>query len=548
MKFSLGLTLLLAGLALFGATREELQEFFPVAKALREGNVAGNMPALESLAKRNVFASQALYLIHSRGYGGQSIDYRKAVEYFDLSFRRSEPFWTAEFREVWEARRLPPTPKTQSITINVWGGSYQQPRVLRRNFLLQGKYPLVKCYLEEMANIGGIGARVLFSACSGVVDRNLEIDKELHSKAIELGCAAAKYSSSSGIGSGIGPEQFKLLRSAADDGYVPAMIRAAEILTNFQRKEGPPLDLKAARLYLNRAAEKCAGYAPVGCKHAEGDLNTAKKLLAEIPDPDLSTLQLLESGKTSKSQVYSELLVYILAARDDHPSCGYFRALLEPDPRKALAMKKEAAMNGSAEAVRHLLATYNIDSDDYWMILYLAGKLGFQSEKKLSYYEQAFAVLQSKGYRLPGNGYKEGLAQLAEVHPPARQLYDSEFGREEKKEERLTFRVSHPETLAAEWFELQGRKGVKLSVKPSDQQRYVDFTRTPLPDEKPGSLSIRGNVSGLNNYVVWCDLILPDGKKKRIGVNEFYSGPLPLRMRLNVAPGDRTFELLIQGL
>ncbi len=89
---------------------------------------------------------------------------------------------------------------------------------------------------------------------------------------------------------------------------------------------------------------------------------------------------------------------------------------------------------------------------------------------------------------------------------------------------------------------------MKVSVKPSEQQEYVDITRKPPTTEVFKAFSIRANISGLNSSMVWADLILPDKSRKRLTVNEYYSGAIPVRMRLNIAPGERNFELIITGL
>lgn len=534
--------LLLAGTALFGECRPGFDEFLPVARKMRQETIRESMKSLEAMAAKNDFAARALYLIYSRGYYGLPVDYAAAVRYFDRLFDGdSVLFWTDEYRNVWTVFRLPPMEKDEVLFIKSWGGSYSNPRVIREKFILQGKYPLKSCYLEEMANIGGVGARVLFSGWAGRPDGS---DEECRQRAIELGGAAAMYSAAGNPG--ISPEKLKLLRSAADAGHVPAMIGAATALTG----EKFPVDLKAARKYLSAAIEKCKTYEPIGCVHAQEDLKRAKTLLADIPDPGLTTPELLEAGRKSPSSTYSRLVIGEIASRNDHPSCEYFRATLERNHRKALAMKKNAVANGSPEAVRELLGASYTDNPDYWFTLYQAGKLGLpplNPDEKRGYYEQAFFYLQFKRSFLRGDEYRKGLAALGAVHPPAQKLYDEQFGGGEM-EERVTFQVSNPEVLKAEWTELQGWKMLKVSVKPSEQQEYVDITRKPPTTEIFKEFSIRANLSGLNSGNVWADLILPDKSRKRLTVNEYYSGAIPVRMRLNIAPGERSFELIITGL
>lgn len=534
--------LLLAGMALFGESRPGLDEFLPVARKMRQETIDGSMKSLEAMAAKNDFAARALYLVYSRGYYGQPVDYAAAALNFDRIFdHESIHFWTGEYRNVWKPLRLPPTEKEQTVFIKAWGGSYSNPRLIREKFILQGKYPLKSCYLEEMANIGGVGARTLFSEWIGRADGS---DKECRQLAIELGSAAAMYSAAGNPA--ITPEKLKLLCAAADAGHVPAMIDAAAALT----REKGPIDLKAARQYLNAAVKKCDTYAPVGCKHAEDDLKRAKALLADIPDPDLTTPELLEAGRKSPSATYSRLVIGEIASRNDHPSCEYFRATRERDQRKALAMKKSAVANGSPEAVRELLGASYTNDPDYWFTLYQAGKLGLpplDPRQKSGYYELAFGYLQASRAFFRGDEYQKGLATLGAVHPPAKKLYEAQFGGGET-EELVTFQASNPEILKAEWTELQGWKALKISIKPSDQQEYVDIIRKPRSGERSGGLSIRANISGLSSGMVWADLILPDKSRKRLTVNEYYSGAIPVRMRLNIAPGERNFELIITGL
>lgn len=534
--------LLLAGMALIGESRPGLDEFLPVARKMRQETIKESMKSLEALAAKNDFAARALYLIYSRGYYGQPVDYAAAALNFDRIFDHGTiHFWTGEYRNVWKPLRLPPTEKEQIVFINAWGGSYSNPVLIREKFILQGKYPLKSCYQEEMANIGGVGARTLFSEW---IDRADGSDKECRQLAIELGCAAAMHSAAGNPA--ITPEKLKLLRAAADAGHVPAMIDAAAALT----REKGPIDLKAARQYLKAAVKKCETYAPVGCKHAEDDLKRAKKLLADIPDPGLTTPELLEAGRKNPSATYSRLVIGEIASRNDHPSCEYFRATREGDHRKALAMKKNAIANGSQEAVRELLGASYAHDPDYWFTLYQAGKLGLpplKPDEKCGYYEQAFYLLQANRALLHGDEYRKGLAALGAVHPPAQKLYEEQFGGGET-EERVTFQVSNPDVLNAEWTELQGWKALKISVKPSEQQEYVDITRKPQTGERSGGFSIRANLSGLNSGMEWADLILPDKSRKRLTVNEYYSGAIPVRMRLNIAPGERNFELIITGL
>jgi len=432
-------------MALFGESRPGLDEFLPVARKMRQETIDGSMKSLEALAAKNDFAARALYLIYSRGYYGQPVDYAAAALNFDRIFdHESIHFWTGEYRNVWIPLRLPPTEKEQVIFIKAWGGSYSNPRLIREKFILQGKYPLKSCYLEEMANIGGVGARTLFSEWIGRADGS---DKECRQLAIELGCAAAMYSAAGNPA--ITPEKLKLLRAAADAGHVPAMIDAAAVLTG----EKFPVNLKAARKYLSAAIEKCKTYEPIGCKHAEEDLKRAKALLADIPDPDLTTPELLEAARKSSSSTCSRLVIGEIASRNDHPSCEYFRATRERDHRKALAMKKNAVANGSKEAVRDLLNTLNSQDPERWKVFYMAGKLGLpprNPDSKLSYYAEAFFALQMSGTQLPGDGYKKAMAALAEVYPPARELYDREFAREDTGDKRVAVKVSHSDIVAAE--------------------------------------------------------------------------------------------------
>ncbi len=530
-------------MALLGESRPGLDEFLPVARKMRQETIEESMKSLEALAAKNDFAARALYLIYSRGYYGQPVDYAAAALNFDRIFdHETIHFWTGEYRNVWKPLRLPPTEKEQTVFIKAWGGSYSNPVLIREKFILQGKYPLKSCYQEEMANIGGVGARTLFSEW---IDRADGSDKECRQLAIELGCAAAMHSAAGNPA--ITPEKLKLLRAAADAGYVPAMIDAAAALT----REKGPIDLKAARQYLKAAVKKCETYAPVGCKHAEDDLKRAKTLLADIPDSGLTTPELLEVGRKSHSSNYSRLLACEIASRNDHPSCEYFRAMREHDHRKALAMKKNAAANGSPEAVRDLLKSLNSQDPEYWQVLYMAGKLGLPPRNpgdKLSYYAEAFFALRQSGSLLPGDGHKKAMAALAEVYPPARELYDREFAREDTADTRISVKVSHADIVTAEWVEHLGRKVWKISVKPSEEETYVDFTRTPVPEDGNGRLIIRNFTSSMSNLAASAMMILPDKSKKRLLVNDLYSGPLPLRMRLNLAPASTAFELFIQGL
>lgn len=104
-KLPAALLLCLTAWMLSAATQADFKEFLPPARLVHNGSFREGIAALEQIAPRNPFATAALYLIYSRGYCGESVNYRKAAQYLDSLF--GTHFHNREWLVFWSQKRFP---------------------------------------------------------------------------------------------------------------------------------------------------------------------------------------------------------------------------------------------------------------------------------------------------------------------------------------------------------------------------------------------------------------------------------------------------------
>ncbi len=533
-----------------GATQAELDAYLPILKLFQAERYPEAVSAAQTIAPQNQFAAVALYLVYSRGYCNTPVSYASAAKFFDILYRYEGSFGTREYHDVWRQMRPAPT-KTEKIAI-LKGG--------KERFQLKGKYPLAQCYWEEMDNVGGVGARALFVVAQSYTKHDETLQQSIVEIARKEGSACARqwpvyFESFTEVlpnAALITPEAYRRLTAAADSGHVPSMLIAAGYCQQNTDKVRP--DPVVAGRYLKLAVAKCQTYEAIGCKHAAIHLKMAKEMLKSVPDITLPTPALLDDfNKSYGDEKRRAALLYEIAGREDHPSCLYFKSMLLPksEEPKAHAMTREAAINGSHEAIRALLDRPH--DKEYWFALYLAGKhklpLVKPKDKDDSYFRRSYlALAQEKMSRLTPAEYLEALKQLAEAEPWAKEAYQREFGGEEKKTERISWKIRDEKFLSAEWLRQDGHVGIKLKITPSEDENYIDFTFQEVPGETNFTMFIKPGISGLSNYDVRGDIVLPDKTRREINAGSSYSGKRPAKMRLNILPTGKTFELILVGM
>lgn len=545
-KLPAALLLCLTAWMLSAATQADFKEFLPPARLVHNGSFREGIAALEQIAPRNPFATAALYLIYSRGYCGESVNYRKAAQYLDSLF--GTHFHNREWLVFWSQKRFPQVDDLSGVILHDELGPSR--------YELRGDHPLKACYTEQMFAIGGVIPRVIFEMSwpEKPAPWNLqavETARVMGNPAALLWLPDPNISRESTEFAAY----LKRLEQAAELGHVPSMIE----LAGYCQKNGFgfPVNHRRAGEILRTAKKKLLRYSNVGCKHAESDLKTVRRMLHSVPDFTRSTVGLLEDMQRNQSSPRPDLLLDAALAdeigrRNDHVECAFFRLrprLFTGNISDELRRKVETiAEAGSSHAICYLYARQSDQFRQYYYC-YLAGKYavplpGLATPEAC--YRKAFLLLQARKYAPAGNEYVDGLKLLAPVLAAAREEYEREFGRAEKEEADTTIRIARREFARPEWETLQGRRRLKITVRASDQPNYLDCTLKPVPDEGYYELSVH-SLTSLPSNEVWVDLLLADGSRKRCFVNNPYHGKRPVRFRINIAPTQKNFELTVTG-
>ena len=539
----------------------ELEEYLPVAQKLYDGKTAEALQMAEELSPRNHFASILLYLVYSRGYCGQSIDYQKTAKYFDrmlAGYNDSFPgsrFHSEEFRGVWRKMLVPPVGDQRSITLKTWN---YQGRVINQKINLKGKQPLKNCYFEKTRIMGNIAGASIWAAMSrSNPDRSVS-GEHLRQTAAKFGSIDALYGitfpnfknySTDPIGLG---SNYNDIRKAAEAGHIPAKIMMAAILITPQNKYNVYDPDKAYKM-LKSAIKELEAYKKTPCKHYLLDLDNAKFLLSLLPDPNQSTAKLVSlyynaGDDQRKTAAYRKML----ASRNDHPVCETFKIFQLPLKDQENAFK-QAAERGNPEIIAMLLRQ-KTNHSGYWKLLYLAGKYNIPAkhnpQPSQSFYSQSLVALERERTMMKEDAYRQALKQLAEVYPEAKKQYNRYFGSDtDNRSERFRFEVSNPDAIKVTRENAPAGNFYLLEIQQDTQQNYVDIFINPgrfnfviMPHYANGKAFPTPPSSA-----IWTQMQYPDGKiSTTYGMGSNTYGKCPQRIRINIEPESKKGFLKIR--
>ncbi len=535
----------------------ELEEYLPVAQKLYDGKTAEALQMAEELSPRNHFASILLYLVYSRGYCGQSIDYPKTAKYFDrmlAGYNDSFPgsrFHHEEFSGVWRKMLVPPVGNQRSITLKTWN---YQDRVIDQKINLKGKQPLKNCYFEKTRIMGNIAGASIWAAMSrSNPDRSVS-GEHLRQTAAKFGSIDALYGitfsnfknySTDPIGFG----NYKDICKAAENGHIPAKIMMAAILITPQNKYNVYDPDKAYKM-LKSSIKELEAYKKTPCKHYQLDLDKAKFLLSLLPDPNQSTEKLASLYNAGDDQRKAAAYRKLLASRNDHPICEIFKIFQLPLKDQENAFKN-AAERGNPEIIALLLRRKS-NQPDYWKYLYLAGKYNIDAKynphPERTFYSQALGALSI--INMGHEEFRKALKQLAGVYPQAREEYILRYGSDaDNSSERFRFEVSNPEAVKVTRENTPVGNFYILEIKQDTQQNYVDIFINPgrfnfviMPHYANGKAFPTPPSSA-----IWTQMQYPDGKiSTTYGMGSNTYGKCPERIRINIESGSKKGFLKIR--
>ena len=181
---------------------------------------------------------------------------------------------------------------------------------------------------------------------------------------------------------------------------------------------------------------------------------------------------------------------------------------------------------------------------------YFAGRTGLRYQEfqtPQSCYKQALKLLQEIRFfpdLLPPREYKNQLQRLGEVFTEAKECYDREFP---PKSEIVRTKTAFPDALKTKWEETPHGKVLKINVSPCKQQNYFElFLKPAIAEPRNIMLNLR-SFNGVSNLETWGIAELTDGSTAKIYINNPYFGKEPVRLRINIAPTNRSFELILNG-
>ena len=536
----------------------ELEKYLPVAQKLYDGKTVEALRMAEELSPRNHFASILLYLVYSRGYCGQSIDYPKSAKYFDrmlAGYSDSFPgsrFHSEEFRDVWRNMLVPPVGNQRTITLKTWN---YQGRVINQKINLKGKQPLKNCYFEKTRIMGNIAGASIWAAMSRSNPDRGEWGEHLRKTAVKFGSIDALFGITYSnfdhysidyisIGS-----NYTDINKAAEAGHIPAKIMIAAILLTPGNKYNNYDPGKAYKM-LKSVIKELEAYEPTPCKHHRSDLKNARYLLSLLPDPALTTEKLASLYNAGADRRKAAAYLKMIAGRNDHPVCELFKIFQLPLKDQDEALKK-AAERGNPEIIA-LLLRRKTNQPDYWKYLYLAGKHNidkkYNPHPERTFYSQSLGALSI--INMGHEEFRKALKQLAGVYPQAREEYILRYGSDaDNSSERFRFEVSNPEAIKVTRENTPVGNFYILEIKQDTQQNYVDIFIKPgrfnfviMPHYANGKSFPMPNSSD-----IWTFIKYPDGNfSTHNGMGSNTYGKCPSRIRINIEAGNKKSFLKIR--
>ena len=545
--------------AFAGDSNAELEEYLPVARKLYDGKTIEALQMAEELSPRNHFASILLYLVYSRGYCGQKIDYTKTAKYFNRLFggyNDSFPgkrFHDEEFRTVWRKILVPPVGNQRSITLKTWN---HNGRVVNQKINLKGKQPLKNCYFEKTRIMGNIAGASIWAAMSrSNPDRSVS-GEHLRQTAAKFGSIDALYGitfsnftnySTDPIGLG---SNYNDIREAAEAGHIPAKIMMAAILITPKNKYNVYDPDKAYKM-LKSSIKELEAYKKTPCKHYQQDLANARFLLSLLPDPNQSTAKLASMYNAGADQRTAAAYRKLLASRNDHPDAEIFKIFQLPLKDQENAFK-QAAERGNPGIIG-IMIRRSSNLPEHWKYLYLAGKYNidakYNPQKKQSFYAQSLIALNNQRTMMSEDNFRKALKLLGSVYPEAQKQYTRYFGSDaDNSSERFRFEVSNSDAIKVTRENVPAGNFYLLEIQQDTQQNYVDIFI------KPGRFmfSIRPHYANgksfpmPNSSDIWTFIKYPDGNfSTHNGIGTTASGKCPSRIRINIEAGNKKSFLKI---
>ena len=529
-----------------------LEEYLPVAEKLHAGKTVEALQMADELSPRNPFASVLLYLVYSRGYCGQQIDYTKTAKYFDRLLNTNyHSFHSEEFRYVWREMLVPPAGDQRSITLKAWNN---HGRMINQKINLKGKQPLKNCYFEKTRMMGHIAGASIWALMSRSNPDRGASGEHLRKTAAKFGSIDALFGITYSnfdhysidyinIGS-----NYTDINKAAEAGHIPAKIMIAAILLTPGNKYNNYDPGKAYKM-LKSVIKELETYEPTPCIHHRSDLKNARYLLSLLPDPALTTEKLASLYHAGADRRKAAAYLKMIAGRNDHPVCELFKIFQLPLKDQDEALKK-AAERGNPEIIA-LLLRRKTNQPDYWKYLYLAGKHNidkkYNPHPERTFYSQSLGALSI--INMGHEEFRKALKQLAGVYPQAREDYILRYGSDaDNSSERFRFEVSDPEAVKVSREDAPVGNFYILEIQQNTQQNYVDIFL------KPGkfNFSIRCHYADGKTYPapaspdIWTAIEYPDGKYSThngIGVTQY--GNCPERIRINIEAGNKKSFLKI---
>ena len=532
-----------------GDFSSDFKEYLPIARKLNSGDTTA-LEEAENIAEHNYFASILLYLVYSRGYCGENINYPKATRYFDLlldlQYKNSD-FRNRELRDVWNKNLVPAAGGVRYVTIKVWKGY----SLIDQRIALRGKIPLANCICEQFACTGGVVPRSLYEAIPLVVlsERDQETVKLVEKEVKAMGGWPQRdevryITEETGIGSDY---LFNYCRQGAEAGALNCKLLYATMLLKYQYNRPQNFDpLKARRLLLSIQPEFEKSL-KAGCIHAAKYVDQIKKSLAKVPGkstPTAKIIALINATRSDSNQ--NKIYGYLLARRNDHPDCAVYAAgdLSVKNPRKYREILVRAAKEGSALAVRILLRTSTPGDPDRWYYFYVADKSNMPMPYEFKRHDYSTWVMLS--YREAFNQNKisnprKVLKELSGRYKWAKEELVRYFGNEEEDDpDRVKIEISDDSVIKVRQVEIQGRKFYEFNVAQNDQQNYVDIFI------KSGRFSYVYIGHSISTSDAWGTAKLENGTIKRFSLTTYDPfGKIPRRIRLNFEPGNKKFTFKI---
>lgn len=500
-------------------TRQNLDEYLEIVKIFESGNYGAAIDRCKAIGGKNDLAAMSLYYIYSRGMFDQPLNVDRATEY-------------RLYKEINDGYLFIRDTYCDTLSLNRSSNSNSD------------YYPVSDCYAEAMENLNGLCPRVLYQMSFWNVSA---MSQPMFDEAVKLKSADAikdKLPNDLSCFEQLTPQKFKQLRESADLGHVPSMVAVASVL--FDNKIGIPTDYPRAKAYLKRAAEICQSYRQKKCHHANQIASEIVRLDEKIPDVSQSTAALIAAITSQKITDEQAIRAYclVIAGRDDHADCPYYRAMLAKGSTKIEAVN-QAAEKGSPAAIRASIRQYANDVKVSWYYYYLGGKYKVEDGRGTDFYAQSLSALERAEMFITPEKYKENLALLAQGYPPAKARYDAAFGSAAGSALPINVEVGYEDKASADWVDMGGKKGLKCVFQPSMELNYVDVVLPPGP--QPSMIVYFAyQYSGELVKRVYFYAVYPDDNKELRSLEKMTVLPRrPQRLRLMCEPGANPLEIVI---